>query len=82
MADRHAIPSTLVALGPVALAMLVAARARRPIRCPPSAEHVETPGRSIASDDTSQAIVLNPANLAFLPAPELRWTWVSARRTP
>jgi len=43
---------------------------------PPSAERVPTPGRSVASDDTSQAVVLNPANLAFLPAPELRWTWV------
>jgi protease-4 len=43
---------------------------------PASAEHVETPGRSTASDETSQAIVLNPANLAFLPAAEVRWTWV------
>ncbi|MGH7297669.1 MAG: hypothetical protein ACRELB_22215, partial [Polyangiaceae bacterium] len=43
---------------------------------PTSAEHVETPGRSVASDDTADAIVTNPANVAFLPAPELRWTWV------
>jgi protease-4 len=43
---------------------------------PTSAEHIPAPGRSTASDDTSQAIVLNPANLGFLPAPELRWTWV------
>jgi protease-4 len=43
---------------------------------PASAEHVETPGRSVASDDTSQAIVVNPANVAFLPAAEARWTWV------
>jgi protease-4 len=43
---------------------------------PTSAEHVTLPGRSVVSDDTSQAIVLNPANLAWLPAPELRWTWV------
>jgi protease-4 len=43
---------------------------------PVSADHVPAPGRSAASDDTSQAIVLNPANLAWLPAPELRWTWV------
>ena len=41
-----------------------------------SAEHVAAPGRSVAGDETSQAIVLNPANLAWLPAPELRWTWV------
>jgi protease-4 len=43
---------------------------------PVSAEHVAAPGRSVAGDDTSQAVVLNPANLAWLPAPELRWTWV------
>jgi protease-4 len=43
---------------------------------PLSADHVATPGRSVASDDTSQAIIVNPANLAWLPAPELRWTWV------
>ncbi len=43
---------------------------------PVSAEHVAAPGRSVAGDDTSQAIVLNPANLAWLPGPEFRWTWV------
>jgi protease-4 len=48
---------------------------------PLSAEHVEAPGRDPASDDTSQAIVLNPANLAWLPAPELRWTWVACQDT-
>lgn len=31
-------------------------------------------GRSTASTDDSTALVLNPANLAFLPAAELRWT--------
>jgi protease-4 len=31
-------------------------------------------GRSVASSDDSTALVLNPANLAFLPASELRWT--------
>jgi protease-4 len=44
---------------------------------PTSAEHVATPGRSVSADDTSDAIVLNPANLAWLPAPEGRWTWVN-----
>jgi protease-4 len=43
---------------------------------PTSAEHVETPGRGAASDDTTEALVSSPANLAWLPAPELRWTWV------
>jgi protease-4 len=31
-------------------------------------------GRSVAGSDDSTALVLNPANLAFLPASELRWT--------
>lgn len=31
-------------------------------------------GRSVASTDDSTALVLNPANLAFLPGPELRWS--------
>lgn len=31
-------------------------------------------GRSVASTDDSTALVLNPANLAFAPAGELRWT--------
>ena len=43
---------------------------------PTSAAHVPAPGRSVAADETSDALVLNPANLAFLPAWELRWTWV------
>ena len=34
------------------------------------------PGRSAAGDDSAQAIVLNPANLAYLPGGELRWTGV------
>jgi protease IV len=44
---------------------------------PTSAEHIATPARSVAADDTSDAIVLNPANLGWLPAPEARWTWVN-----
>lgn len=43
---------------------------------PTSAEHVVSGGRSFVTDDTSEALVLNPANLAFLPAPELRFDWV------
>src|SRR5262245_56881352 len=31
-------------------------------------------GRSVASSDDSTALVLNPANLGFLPGGELRWT--------
>jgi protease IV len=31
-------------------------------------------GKSVASTDDSTALVLNPANLAFIPGSELRWT--------
>jgi protease IV len=60
----------------LSLAALLAIPRAKADPLPTSAEHVATPGRSVASDDTSQAIVLNPANLAWLPAPELRWTWL------
>jgi len=65
-------------LGAVGVGMLglLAASGVQADPLPPSAEHVPSPGRSVAADDTSEAVVLNPANLAFLPAPELRWTGV------
>lgn len=39
----------------------------QPSRLPPL-------GRSVAASDDTSALVLNPANLAFLPAAELRWS--------
>jgi protease IV len=42
---------------------------------PKLTDGVPTPGRSVASGDDSTALAQNPANLAFLPAPEVRWTW-------
>ena len=62
--------------GGASLAILAWATAAHADPLPISAEHVVTPGRSIVTEDTGEALVLNPANLAFLPAPELRWTWV------
>src|SRR5579883_382530 len=43
---------------------------------PLEATRVPTPGRSVAADETSDALALNPANLAYLPSWDLRWTWV------
>lgn len=43
---------------------------------PRMASRLDSPGRSVASEDSAEALVLNPANLAFLPATELRWTGV------
>ncbi len=68
---RPAAVAFLVAVG---ASLVVAPAAGYPL--PTSAEHVATPGRGTASDDSSEAIVVNPANLAWLPAPEARWTWV------
>jgi protease-4 len=48
---------------------------------PTSAEHIDSPGRDVASEDSSQAIVLNPANVAWMPAPELRWMWIACQDT-
>lgn len=41
---------------------------------PARADRIASPGRSAASDDTGEAISLNPANVANLPSWELRWT--------
>jgi protease-4 len=38
---------------------------------------VPAPGRSIVGTDDASAIAHSPANIAFLPGPELRWTAVS-----
>ncbi len=55
---------------------LAAARGAYADPLPASAEHVVPGGRSVVADDTSEALVLNPANLGWLPAPELRFDWV------
>lgn len=48
----------------------------QPLPPPKASQPVPSPGKAIASDDDASAIAVNAANLAFLPAPELRWTWV------
>ncbi len=48
---------------------------------PTRAQRVDSPGRNTASEDSSEALALNPANLAYLPAPELRWTGVFCHDT-
>ncbi|WP_245678235.1 signal peptide peptidase SppA [Chondromyces crocatus] len=48
------------------------------VAAPPerASQAVPDPGRSLAGGDDASAIAVNPANLAFLPAPEFRWMWV------
>jgi protease-4 len=48
---------------------------------PPRAERIFSPGRSIVSEDSAEAIVLNPANLGYQPSAELRWTGVNCPDT-
>ncbi|MBK9261338.1 MAG: signal peptide peptidase SppA [Polyangiaceae bacterium] len=43
--------------------------------------YVNAPGRAIAGGDDASTIAYNPANLAFLPGGELRWTFVYPRST-
>ncbi|MGO9712055.1 MAG: signal peptide peptidase SppA [Polyangiaceae bacterium] len=71
---------TIGALGLLALAGFGAsARAADPE--PPRADRIFSPGRSIVGEDSAEAIVLNPANVGYLPAPELRWTGVNCPDT-
>jgi protease-4 len=48
---------------------------------PGRAERILSPGRSTAAEDSAEALVLNPANLAFMPGFELRWTGVNCPDT-
>lgn len=70
------------ALGAALAAFLVSFGALAGEPLPPRAERIATPGRSAASDDSSQAIVLNPANVANLPAWELRLSGFGCFDTP
>jgi len=68
----------IAALTAIASASIVAvatdARAEQPF--PTRAERILSPGRSAVAEDSAEALVLNPANIARLPGPELRWTGV------
>ena len=43
---------------------------------PGRAERLISPGRSIVAEDSAEAMVLNPANVANIPGREVRWTGV------
>jgi protease-4 len=43
---------------------------------PPRAARIDAPGRSVAGEDSAEALVLNPANIGSMVAPEFRWTGV------
>jgi protease-4 len=74
---RSLLTVTLLTVTMVTIGLSTVAGEANADPLPTSAEHVATPGKSVASTDDADAIVLNPANLAWLPAGELRWTWVN-----
>lgn len=59
-----------------ALAIVLGASSASAVEPPIREDRIPTPGRSVAGNDQASATVTNPANLAFLPSTELRWTWV------
>ncbi len=63
--------STLLLLSLALLSTAIASQAQVPVVLQ---QRLPELGRSVASTDDSTALVLNPANLAFLPGTELRWT--------
>ncbi len=74
MSRRRPIrPSTLAGL--LALAGLAASIEARAVPPRPS-EPVPDPGRGVTNADDTTAIAQNPATLAFLPGPEVRWNLV------
>ena len=62
------------------VAAVCGASASEPL--PTRADRIISPGRAAASEIGADAIVLNPANVAYLPAPELRWTGVGCHDAP
>jgi protease-4 len=66
-----AAPSALAALASLAVGERALAQAPVSVGQP-----IATPGRNVASVDDATATAENPANLAFLPAPEVRWQYV------
>jgi protease IV len=63
-----------LALSALSTLLGVASSATAAAPPPRASDPVPDPGRSLASSDDTTAIAGNPANLAFLPAPELRWS--------
>ncbi len=77
----RALPRTPGLVGLLALVALGAARADA---APPHAsDPVPDPGKGITNADDTTAIAQNPADLAFLPGPEVRWglVWTGSAST-
>ena len=69
---------SLVAFG-LTCGLVRASAASEPF--PTRGERILSPGRSAASEDSGEALVLNPANLGWLTGKEVRWTGVRCSET-
>lgn len=58
------------------IATLLVAGAAHADPFPARAERIMSPGRSVVAEDSAEALVLNPANLANMPGAELRGTYL------
>ncbi len=79
LASPIAAASALAVLGALATIGPRDAAAGEPF--PTRAERLPAPGKSAASEDTLDALVLNPANLANMPSREARYTYVRCEDT-
>ena len=68
-------------LGTMAFMSAVSSSALGDQPFPGRAERLLSPGRGVAAEDSAEAMVLNPANLANLPGRELRYTGVFCSNT-
>ena len=68
--------STVITVAAFASVTTTATRAHADEPFPGRAERLLSPGRSVVAEDSAEAMVLNPANLANLSGRELRWTGV------
>jgi protease IV len=76
MTTRRTRRTCLVGLAAGGLVALALGEAAASEPMPTRAEKIASPGRSIVSDESGESLALNPANLAFAPGAELRWTGV------
>ena len=76
---RASIGTTTLLTALLATTVAGVARAGEPE--PPRAERIFSPGRTVAGEDSAEALVLNPANLGYQPGGELRYTGVNCPGT-
>ncbi|HWL89192.1 MAG TPA: hypothetical protein VNO21_25490, partial [Polyangiaceae bacterium] len=74
--------ASLAGLVAVFVPVLAAHEARGGEPMPTRGDRLASPGRTAASEDSAESLVLNPANLGYLPSWELRWTGIGCSDAP